>query len=43
MKYSVKMGSGGVIYILSFINIGSGVQKLIVWDTYTDTDSIEIA
>jgi hypothetical protein len=29
MKYAVEMGSDAMIYILSFIKIGSGVQKLI--------------
>jgi hypothetical protein len=28
MKYTVEMGSGAMIYILSFIKIGSGIQKL---------------
>jgi hypothetical protein len=29
MKYAVEMGSGAMIYILSFIKICSGIQKLI--------------
>jgi hypothetical protein len=29
MKYAVEMGSGAVIYIPSFIKIGSAIQKLI--------------
>jgi hypothetical protein len=29
MKYAVEMGSGAMIYASSFIEIGSGVQKLI--------------
>jgi hypothetical protein len=29
MKYAVEMGSGAMIYIPSFIQIGSGIQKLI--------------
>jgi hypothetical protein len=29
MKYAVEMGSGAIIYIPSFIKIGSGIQKLI--------------
>jgi hypothetical protein len=29
MKYVVGMGSGNMIYILSFIKVGSGIQKLI--------------
>jgi hypothetical protein len=29
MKYAVEMGSGIMVYIPSFIKIGSGIQKLI--------------
>jgi hypothetical protein len=29
MKYSVEVGSGAMIYISSFIKIGSDIQKLI--------------
>jgi hypothetical protein len=35
MKYAVEMGSCAIIYIPSFINIGSGIQKLIGGDTDT--------
>jgi hypothetical protein len=28
MKYATEMGSGAMIYIPSFIKIGSGIQKL---------------
>jgi hypothetical protein len=28
MKYAVEMGSGAMIYITSYIKIGSGIQKL---------------
>jgi hypothetical protein len=35
MKYAVEMGSGAIIYIPSFIKIGSGIQKLILGDTQT--------
>jgi hypothetical protein len=28
MKYAVEMGSGAVIYVPSFIKIGSGTEKL---------------
>jgi hypothetical protein len=35
MKYAVKMGSGAMIYIPSFIKIGSGIQKSI--RGYTDS------
>jgi hypothetical protein len=28
MKYAVEMGSGGVIYIPSFMKTGSGIQKV---------------
>jgi hypothetical protein len=29
MKYAVEMGSGAVIYVPTFIKIGSSIQKLI--------------
>jgi hypothetical protein len=29
MKYAVQMGSGAMIYIPSFIDIGAAIQKLI--------------
>jgi hypothetical protein len=29
MKYAAEMGSRGMIYIPSFIKIGSGIQELI--------------
>jgi hypothetical protein len=29
MKYTIETGSGAVLYIPSFIQIGSGIQKLI--------------
>jgi hypothetical protein len=35
MKYAVEMGLGAVIYIPSFIKIGSGIQKLIEGDWQT--------
>jgi hypothetical protein len=28
MEYAVEMGSGAMIYTLSFIKIGSGIQKM---------------
>jgi hypothetical protein len=37
MKYAFEMGSGAMIYIPSFIKIGSGIQKLI--GGYTDTQT----
>jgi hypothetical protein len=42
MKYAVEMSSGAMIYIPSFIKIGSGIQKLLEGG-YTDTESMEIA
>jgi hypothetical protein len=42
MKYAVEMGSGAIIYILSFIKIGSGIQKLI-GGIHRYTDNTEIA
>jgi hypothetical protein len=41
MKYAVEMGSGAMIYIPSFIKVGSGIQKLI--GVYRHTDNTEIA
>jgi hypothetical protein len=37
MKSAVEMGSGAVMYIRSFIKIGSGIQKLIGEDSQTDS------
>jgi hypothetical protein len=37
-NYAVEMGSGAVIYVPSFIKIGSGIQQLI-WGIHRDTDS----
>jgi hypothetical protein len=34
-SYAVEMGSGAVIYVPSFIKIGSGVQKSIAGDAQT--------
>jgi hypothetical protein len=42
MKYAVEMGSGAIIYIPSFIKIGSGIQK-VMWSIHRHTDSMEIA
>jgi hypothetical protein len=42
MKYAVEMGSGAMIYIPSFIKIGSGTQKLI-GGIHRHTASMEIA
>jgi hypothetical protein len=42
MKYAVQMGSGSMIYIPSFIKIGSRIQKLI-GGIHSYTDSMEIA
>jgi hypothetical protein len=35
MKYTVDMVSGAIIYTPNFINIGSGIQKLINWNSQT--------
>jgi hypothetical protein len=35
MKYAVEIGSSAMIYIPSFVKIGSGSQKLIGEDTQT--------
>jgi hypothetical protein len=34
MKYAVEMGSGAMIYIPSFIQTGSGIQKLVEGEIY---------
>jgi hypothetical protein len=33
MKYAVQMGSGAAIYVPGFIQIGSGIHKLIEKNT----------
>jgi hypothetical protein len=38
MKYSVEMGSGVMIYMSSFMKIGSGIQKFIGQDTETHSE-----
>jgi hypothetical protein len=47
MKYAVEMGSGAMIYIPSFIKIGSDIQQLMVGGgggpPHRYTDSMEIA
>jgi hypothetical protein len=42
MKYATVMGSGAMIYIPSFINIGSDIKKLI-GGLHRHTDNMEIA
>jgi hypothetical protein len=42
MKYAIEMGSGVMIYILSLIKIGSGIQKLI-GKIHRHTDSMVIS
>jgi hypothetical protein len=42
MKYALEMNSGAMIYIPSFLKIGSGVQELI-GGIYRHTDSMVIA
>jgi hypothetical protein len=37
MKYAVEMGSGIMLYIPSFIKIGSGIRKLMGGGTQTQT------
>jgi hypothetical protein len=37
MKHAVEMGSGAMIYLPSFIKIGSGIQKLMGGLTDTQT------
>jgi hypothetical protein len=35
VKCVVEVGSGAVTYVPNFINIGSGIQKFIRWDSQT--------
>jgi hypothetical protein len=38
MKYAIEMGSGAMLYIASFIKIGSAIQKLFfLGGGYADT------
>jgi hypothetical protein len=37
MKYAIETGSASMIYVPSFIKIGSGIQKL-EWGIYQHTD-----
>jgi hypothetical protein len=37
MNWTVETGSGGMMYVPSFIKIGSSIQKLIGGDTHADT------
>jgi hypothetical protein len=36
---AVEVSSGGMIYILNFIKIGSGIQKLLEGDIHMDTQT----
>jgi hypothetical protein len=40
MKHAVEMGSGALIYIPSFINIGSVIQKLIMGGGGNSRDTV---
>jgi hypothetical protein len=40
MTYAVEMGSGPMIYILSFRKTGSGIQQLIGGRGYTDINPV---
>jgi hypothetical protein len=41
MKYSVEMGSGAMTYIRTFVEIGSGLQKLPNNGKFTDTQTAQ--
>jgi hypothetical protein len=43
MKYAVETSSGAMIYIPSFMKIGSGIQKLIGGTHTGHIDNVEIA
>jgi hypothetical protein len=42
MKHAVEVGSGSLMYIISFIEAGSSIQKLLVGGIHRHTDSMEI-
>jgi tetrahydrodipicolinate N-succinyltransferase len=37
MRDAAEIGSGAMMYIPSFIKIGSGIQKLMIEREFTDT------
>jgi hypothetical protein len=37
MKWAFEMGSGAMIYIPNFINLDSGIQKVIRGNSQTDS------
>jgi hypothetical protein len=41
MRYAAEIGSGAMLYIPSFIKIGSGIQKLL--NGFTQTERMEMA
>jgi hypothetical protein len=43
MKYAVEMGLFSILYIRSFIKIGSGIQNLMGAGIHRHTDSMAIA
>jgi hypothetical protein len=44
MKHEIEMGSGGIIYIPSFLKIGSGIQKFMGGrGIHRHTDSMKIS
>jgi hypothetical protein len=43
MKYAIEIGSVPMIYIPSFVKIGSGIQKLMGGGIHRHKDSTEIA
>jgi hypothetical protein len=43
MKYAVEIGSDAMIYILTFIQVISGIQNLMEEGIHRHTDSMKIA
>jgi hypothetical protein len=39
MNYALEMGSGVMMYVQNFIQIDSGIQKLLGGDTHADTQT----
>jgi hypothetical protein len=39
MNFAIEVGSGAIIYVKSFIKIGSGIQKFGWWGVFTHTNT----
>jgi hypothetical protein len=43
MKYNVETGPAAMTRVPAFTKNGPGIQKLMFWGPFTDTDSVEVA